>query len=451
MAQTIKQWEDGGSLTATYEGSGDGSAIFTSDSNEGIDREMTVTFEGGGISVERTVTQEGLRQRFVTADGKIFCVANGGRFGVLKGGVTPPTPVETYTRLTYIECDGQQYINTGYIVQEDDVIEMDYISTSSTSDEKALFGSYDGNGSIWYLLYSNAAYIRYGSSTSVSVSNARQKYSVKLKKGSADIDGTSSTLSYEQMPSSPLYLFARNGNNSDVEMYGYCKSLGFRIIKSTGEVVMNLKPCKRDSDGAIGMLDLVTGVFFGNNGSGEPFVGGSEIKVQSGYELIDFVTFSKDKLFDLGKVKSTYELEVMFKRSESSSTPYLYGCITSPHTASVTAYLSSGGSWRFGTSYKGISMNNILTHIVKIKNGSITYDFTTSSFTKATFTTPDTVVLGGSRAASGATSKSYQGRVYYYKITEGDTAILDWQPCKRLNDGVEGFWDCVSQTFIEPM
>ena len=96
-------------------------------------------------------------------------------------------------------------------------------------------------------------------------------------------------------------------------------------------------------------------------------------------------------------------------------------------------------------------MNNILTHIVKIKNGRITYDFTTSSFTKATFTTPDTVVLGGSRAASGATSKSYQGRVYYYKITEGDTAILDWQPCKRLNDGVEGFWDCVSQTFIEPM
>ena len=359
--------------------------------------------------------------------------------------------VETYTRLTYIECTGEQYINTGYVVQEDDVIEMDYISTSSTSDEKALFGVYDGNGSIWYLLYSNTAYVRYGSSDSVSVSNARQKYHVKLKKGSADIDGTSTALSYEQMPSSPLYLFARNNNDSRVEMYGYCKSLGFRITKPSGEVVMNLKPCKRDSDGVIGMLDLVSGQFFENNGSGEPFVGGSEVKVQPGYEIIDFVTFTKDKLFDLGIVKSTYELEVMFKRSESSSTPYLYGCITSPHTASVTAYLSSGGSWRFGTSYKGISMNNILTHIVKIKNGSITYDYTTSSFTKATFTTPNTVVLGGSRAASGATSKSYQGKVYYFRITEGDTAILDWQPCRRLSDGIEGFWNCITQRFIEPL
>lgn len=179
--------------------------------------------------------------------------------------------VETYTRLTYVECTGEQYINTGYVVQEDDVIEMYYISTSLTSDEKALFGAYDGNGSIWYLLYSNTAYIRYGSSSSVSVSNARQRYHVKIQKGSVYIDGNTTDLSYVQMPSVPLYLFARNGNNSAVEMYGYCKSLGFRIVKTSGEMVMNLKPCKRDSDGAIGMLDLVTGKFFGNNGSGEDF------------------------------------------------------------------------------------------------------------------------------------------------------------------------------------
>ena len=117
MAQLVKQWLTGtGNLSATYEGSGDGEAVFSSDTNEGIDREMSVTFEGGGISVERQVTQEGLRQRFITADGKVFCISGGGRFGVLKG-VTPPTPVEFYTRLTYIECDGQQYINTGYIVK----------------------------------------------------------------------------------------------------------------------------------------------------------------------------------------------------------------------------------------------------------------------------------------------------------------------------------------------
>ena len=54
------------------------------------------------------------------------------------------------THASHTECNGQQYINTGYIVQEDDVIEMMYISTSTTSADKALYGCYDNNGNIWF-------------------------------------------------------------------------------------------------------------------------------------------------------------------------------------------------------------------------------------------------------------------------------------------------------------
>ena len=47
----IKQWPDGESLTVTYDGDRDGSAVFTSDTNESIDREMSVFFRsvGGGL------------------------------------------------------------------------------------------------------------------------------------------------------------------------------------------------------------------------------------------------------------------------------------------------------------------------------------------------------------------------------------------------------------------
>ena len=85
MATTTKQWEDGTSLTATYEGSGDGSAVFTSEPNEGIDREMDVTFvdQSGKVSVTRTVKQIGLRESFVASDGD-FLLADGGTFNVLK-------------------------------------------------------------------------------------------------------------------------------------------------------------------------------------------------------------------------------------------------------------------------------------------------------------------------------------------------------------------------------
>lgn len=426
MATLVKQWPTGtGNLSVTYEGDGDGTAVFSSSENTGEERAVEVSFVDASRSVivVRTVRQ-----------------------------AAAEVAVETYTRLTYIECDGQQYINTGYIVQEDDVIEMMYISTSTTSADKALYGCYDENGNIWFSIYSNTGYVRFGSSASASVTNARMTYKLTMKKSSVVLDsGNSAAPDFVGLPQVPLYLMARNNKNNSVGMYGYCRCLGFSIKKSGGEEIMNLKPCKRDSDGAIGMIDLVSGQFFGNESTGEDFIAGGEVKVTDDYEVIDYVTFAKNKLYDLGIVNSNQTIEVMFARSEKSTTPYLYGCVTSPHTASVSAYLSSGGAWRFGSSYKGLNTNNTFINRVIIANGTTNYNFTAGTFTKSTFTTPDTVVLGGYRAASGALTKNYQGKVYYIRITQGDTPIIDYHPCKRLSDGVEGFWDCVSQIFIEPM
>ena len=453
MAELVKQWADGGSLTATYEGSGDGSAVFSSDEYEGIDREMSVYFKdiGNTLSVERKVRQEGTRQRFVTADGKIFCVLDGGRFGVLKeGGVEPPV-METYTRLTYIECTGQQYINTGYVVQEDDVIDMYYISTSTSSADKALFGVAESGKGVWTTIYSNTAYVRFGSTSSASISNARLRYKLSLRKGKMDIDGSQASPVFTTLPTIPLYVFASNNNNSSVNMYGYCRSMGFKITKTSGEIVMDLKPCKRDADGKVGMLNLVSGQFFASDGS-EEFVAGAELQMSNDYEPIDYVTFNADKLFDAGIIESTYNIEVLFERTETSGTPYLYGIVTSPHTASVTAYLTSSGSWRWGSTYRGFTTNTTKMYKVEISNGTFVGDFTSVAFSKSSaFTTPDTLIVGGYRGSSGGTYKQYKGYLYYFRIKDGSTYIADWHPCRRKSDGVEGFWDCVSQTFIEPL
>lgn len=82
MRELIKPWNDGGSLSVTYEGSGDGSATFESDNNEGVDREMSVFFNGGGLSVERVVKQEGRREAF-----EDFILSDGGTFNVVKYGL----------------------------------------------------------------------------------------------------------------------------------------------------------------------------------------------------------------------------------------------------------------------------------------------------------------------------------------------------------------------------
>lgn len=421
--------------------------------NESLDKVVEIDGVCGDTSARLTLIHEGLREVFNCSDGP-FRLSNGGTFNVLKVGepIIPDEPVETYTRLTYIECNGQQYINTGYVVQEDDVIEMMYISTSTTSTDKALYGCYDDNGNIWFSIYSNTGYVRFGSSASASITNARMTYKLTMKKSSVVVDsGNKATPDFVGLPQVPLYLFARNNKSTGVGMYGYCRCLSFSIKNGSGEIVRDMWPCKRDSDGAIGMIDLVSGQFYANEGSGDDFIAGGEARMGEGYEAIPYVTFSKNKLYDLGIVNSTYTLEVMFARSEKSTTPYLYGCVTSPHTATVSAYLSSGGAWRFGSSYKGLSTNNTFINRTIVSNGKTDFNFTAGTFAQSTFTTPDTVVLGGYRTASGSLTTNYQGKVYYIRISEGDEPIIDYFPCKRLSDDVEGFWDCVAQTFIEPL
>ena len=447
MAELVKPWNDGGNLSVTYDGSGDGSAVFSSDSYEGIDREQVVVFRDGGktIVIERTVRQEGIRQPIGLNGGGIFRLANGGRFGVLKeGGVVPPTPVETYTRLTHIECNGQQYIDLGYIVKEDDVIEANFVLTQIAADDTFLFGTSDGKTGLWFEYYNNTAYYRFGQTSSSSLNNSSDEYKVVLKKGNALIGSTSVSLSYNSMPTTSLVLFAGRTSNNTPYSYGHYRCSLFRITDSEG-VVMELLPYRRDSDGAVGLLDSISGKFY--TSASEPLIAGGVLT--DGYELVEYITFDGTVVFDTNVYgnNDTY-IDVLFKRTNTSAAHYLFGCSSGNR---LTGYLTSSGYWRYGSGYPTFNTNNTnLTKAIvtptKTTVGSNTRTFSTNAFTTA-FTMP----LGGHKPASGVATPTYKGYVYYFVMRHGDEIVVDWLPCKRLSDGMEGFWDCVTNSFIEPL
>lgn len=96
--ETKIKWNEGdGYITATYEGSGNGSASIASDINEGIDRTQSITVRTTQGSEPKSepvqVTQIGLREVFESSDGG-FVLNDGGTLNVLKvGGVTPSVPM----------------------------------------------------------------------------------------------------------------------------------------------------------------------------------------------------------------------------------------------------------------------------------------------------------------------------------------------------------------------
>ena len=88
MAELVKQWDDGFTITATFKGCGDGEATFTSEVNEGIDKEINVivrTTEGNNVDEKSVVVkQAGLREEYITADGEVYMTADNEIYGCLK-------------------------------------------------------------------------------------------------------------------------------------------------------------------------------------------------------------------------------------------------------------------------------------------------------------------------------------------------------------------------------
>lgn len=425
MGEIIKNWNDGGSLSVAYTGEGDGTAVFSSSQNDGEAREAEVSF----VDASRRVI---VVRRVVQAAGQ--------------------TSVETYTRLAYIECNGSQFINTGYIVQEDDTIDVDYFETVNAGGEKMVFGSYDGTNGVSWSISSTSGYARFGSAANTGIARGYYRYNLILSKGYAKNGTASAAPAYNSMPNLPLYLFARN-NNGSPDLFGKALCYVFRIKNAAGDIIKEFRPVKRNSDGKIGMLDVIDGTFYTSE-NGVDLIGGYEAQMPSDYIVLGTVDFNNDKIFDTGIfINENCVIETKMWNGSTSTSHYMYGVLTSDNKASATAYLARSGTWRFGATTRTINTADADDHILIQNISSVTKDRTkySSSGTQGAFVTPYTLPVGGSVSATGVYSKGFIGSIYYLKITEGENLLLYWLPCRRKSDGVEGFWDCVTQTFVEPM
>lgn len=272
MATLVKPWNDGGNLTATYDGSGDGSAIFSSNINEGIDREMSVTFKGAGQEIERVVKQEGLREIF----NEEFILADGGTFNVLK--VAEPTWRDTYKEVEYLESTGKQYINTGVKVTPDYTVEVTFVMTQRNATWDTLFGTRNSNQARFTARWANSATGKLGvhrskgntvNYESIDDSNATKTmvtdtwHTIKLAKREYTFDGNlrktfSETSSTDVFPY-PIYLFALCNAGSPAD-YGYFRIKKARVWNDKDELIRDYIPCV-NLDGVGGMYDVVNDTF----------------------------------------------------------------------------------------------------------------------------------------------------------------------------------------------
>lgn len=171
------------------------------------------------------------------------------------------------------------------------------------------------------------------------------------------------------------------------------------------------------------------------------------------YTILDYLQFNADMVFDTGVFcTQNTEIEVKFTR-ESTASKYLYGVRTTNNTASVTAYLATSGAWRFGNTYRNYTVSQNVDNTAIVKKSGVTMNGTTTKYvaTVKDFTCPYTLTIGSARTTSGAkSSPQFVGKIYYFKMWDSDTLILDLVPCS-LSSGELGFLDQVSGNILLPI
>lgn len=167
------------------------------------------------------------------------------------------------------------------------------------------------------------------------------------------------------------------------------------------------------------------------------------------YTPIDFVTFDGSTIFNTGvHGNNKLTIEVKFRRTNTTSNVHLYGVSDIPR---LTAELSQLGYWYYGESARSIfnTKNTTLTEATVTPTHTKVGSYS-QSYTPSAFSTTSTIPLGGHTSYYGVPTPQFIGEVYYFRMSVNGAYILDWTPAKNA-DGVEGFWDNVTNTFIAPL
>ena len=200
-----------------------------------------------------------------------------------------------FTQLEYLESTGTQYIDTNYKPNNLTNFEIKYLYTNfitatiantpygctlAPDAQKANYGVFrTGPGS--HTTYNRMAWGDASLGSNIALSGNIQRidtwYIDKYLQNKLYIDGnlvatSSTTLNTQWSAPNSLWLFARHADNYHLSYPSAIKIAYAKAWENT-ETKFNFVPARRNSDGKLGMYDLVSGGFFTNSGTDE-FVAG---------------------------------------------------------------------------------------------------------------------------------------------------------------------------------
>ena len=179
---------------------------------------------------------------------------------------------DEYQQVDYIESSGTQYIDTGYLMNNNSIFEFKFAPMVESGhifgvSNYARMYVQNNSGRAYEYVRSNKFY-EYGEYEQGTI------HTFKLTPSEYIMDGTKRLDVTQTIADCPynMPIFARN-TGKKIVMYSSIKLYYFKVYEGN-DIKRDFIPCYRKSDNVVGLYDLVNKVFYTNAGTGAFTYGG---------------------------------------------------------------------------------------------------------------------------------------------------------------------------------
>ena len=393
-----------------------------------------------------------------------------------------------YTRLEWLaSTNDAPYIDTGYTPNQTDKITIRFRPLTDKGNYEALYCARgNGGGTFSCIRYYNSGGLRFdynGGAHGYSKNEVYRDTEYVLVADGNIAAGNTTTNQYEAYTlngnvetlttttdrsgtfsiNNPLRLFA-----TDTEtLPGRFRIYYFRVENIAGVAQVDLRPCRRNSDGKLGMYDLVRETFCPAGGTGE--FEANDIGVPSGYYAREWIQSDGNQWINTQFTPlCTHVVSTRFQFLSLPNENLAVFCARDDGQKTFSCIRLSTNKLRFDHNKGKITVSSEI-HPVARTDYTVTMNGTTLVGTvsgggesdEKHFNDAGLFKVGSPFFLFAAVSGAYNSvspnltmhsslRLYSFTVTDSDSGVVlcDLLPCTRVSDGNHGLYDRINKRFL---
>lgn len=344
-----------------------------------------------------------------------------------QGGVSLPAG---YTKIEYLESDGNSYIDTGFKPNQDTRVVMDAELNSQSSYPKVLFGARNGSTTsdasfIVWAFTANGFRTDFGSKSLVTTVVPTGRFVIDKNKNVTSFNGIEYTNpAYTFQCDYNIGLFTQIDVDGPDDRLSTAKLYSCKIYDN-GVLVRDFIPCT-NPDGISGLWDSVNDMFYK--------------MLPADYTRLDFIESDGTTYIDTG-FKPNNNTRVVFKGySNSSLSGWIFGSWASATSNQFAASCLATYSIRYGTKNAQPAAVTVGDVNIDMNKNKYTYNGASGSFDTQTFSSSYPIYLFAINDAGRVSSGKFYGKLYSCQIYDNGTLVRDFIPAMNAS-GEAGLYD----------